>query len=102
MRVALFHWQGQYWFEIGRYEIHHILSSSFGPPFRIMLFAICRIAAPAPSVRVGARANDDYESAMKLVNIHSHAETVYTISMIACMSSFPVVCLCVQPLEDNV
>lgn len=58
-----------------------------------MVFAICRIAAPALSVRIGASANDDYESAMELVNIHSHAETIYTISMTACMSSFPVVYL---------
>ena len=86
MRVALFHWQGQDWFEIGRREMRHIWSSSFGSPFRIMLLTICWVAAsaPAPGERVGASANNDHESAKILVNIHSHARIINTISMSDC------------------
>ena len=41
-------------------------------------------------------ANYDNESVMILVNIRSHAQMIYSISMIA------VVCLCLWPLEDSV
>ena len=47
-------------------------------------------------------ANEDYESAMRLVNIRSHAQMIYSISVTAYMPSIPVVCLCLQPLEDSV
>ena len=47
-------------------------------------------------------ANEDHESVMTLVNVHSHAQMIYSISVTAHMPSFPVVCLCLQPLEDSV
>jgi len=47
-------------------------------------------------------ANDDHESVMTIVNIHSHAQMIYSISVIAHMPSFPIVCLSLQLLEDSV
>jgi len=37
-------------------------------------------------------ANDGHESVMTLVNIHSHAQMIYLISVTAHRPSFPVVC----------
>jgi len=47
-------------------------------------------------------ANEGHESAMRLVNIHSRAQMIYSVSVTAYMPSFPVFCLCLQPLEDSV
>ena len=46
--------------------------------------------------------NEDHESGLRVVNIRSHAQMIYSISVTVYMSSFPVVCLCLQPLEDSV
>jgi hypothetical protein len=77
-------------------------SSSLGPPCRLMLSAIRRVIAPASSMYMYIGANDDHESVMMLVNIHSHGQTIYTISMTARMPSFPIVFLCAQPLGDSI
>jgi len=47
-------------------------------------------------------ANDDHESVMTLLNIHSHAQMIYSMSVTAHMPSFPVVCLSLQLLKDSI
>jgi len=79
-----------------------LASDSFPPSTLASLLMHLHRATELHNDSMGA--SDDNESVMTLVNIRSRAQMIYSISMIAhgqC-PPFPVVCLCLQPLEDSV
>jgi hypothetical protein len=100
MQVFHCNWRGQGDSERSDVTTDAPQSSSLRPPCCLRLSVIRRVVAPALNVYIGA--NDDHESVMMLVNIHSHAQMIYTISVTARMPSFPIVCLCAQPLGDSI